>query len=154
MGIEIERKFLVRDESWRHAETGSALLRQGYLSRSDKASVRVRTIGEADAAITIKSAGTRLVRGEFEYAIPIADALELLALRTGLLIEKRRHQVPHAGKRWEVDVFAGPLAGLVLAELELSHEDEPFERPPWLGEEVTHDPRYFNSALAREGLPR
>lgn len=153
MGVEIERKFLVASDAWRRDVTGSHVLRQGYLSRHDCPTVRVRTDGE-HAWLTLKTRGQGITRGEFEYAIPADDAEKLLAACGGRVIEKMRHIVPHGSHRWEVDVFGGDNAGLVLAEIELSCEQEKFERPPWIGEEVTGDPRYYNSYLAAKPFAR
>jgi adenylate cyclase len=150
MATEIERKFLLRDESWKEgAETGT-LFRQGYMIGGEKASVRVRIEGD-QANLNIKSATLGVRRSEFEYPIPLEDARVLLdELCEKPLIEKTRHLVKHAGHTWEIDVFSGDNAGLVVAEIELYHEDEAFERPPWLGEEVSDDPRYYNVCLVRE----
>jgi CYTH domain-containing protein len=146
MGIEIERKFLVTGQGWR---TGSGVrYTQGYLNRDPVRTVRVRVAGDT-GWLTIKGLSTGATRVEFEYPIPLADALAMLALCDGPLIDKTRHTFTHAGSVWEVDEFHGDNAGLVVAEIELTAEDQPFERPDWLGEEVTHDPRYFNSALAQ-----
>ncbi|MBN2885751.1 MAG: CYTH domain-containing protein [Chromatiaceae bacterium] len=163
MGVEIERKFLVRGEGWRDAVEASWPIRQGYLAAPEplaasgaRATVRVRRSGE-QAFLTIKGPGqgAGLARAEFEYPIPPADADALLAeLALPGMIEKVRHRVRHGAHGWELDVFAGENAGLVLAELELTHEDEPFERPDWLGEEVTQDGRYYNAALARHPFSR
>lgn len=151
MGIEIERKFLVRSEGWRAAATGSALLRQGYLSSNAKATVRVRTKDDASAVITLKGQARGLVRAEYEYAIPIPDARELLELAAPHVIEKRRYIVPLGALVWEVDVFEGRLAGLVLAEVELDSADQSVSLPDWVGEEVSQDGRYNNASLARDG---
>lgn len=149
MGVEIERKFLLRDESWRqHADAGVDY-RQGYLHGDASIAVRVRAAGDA-AWLTIKGGGAGISRLEFEYPIPVADADVMLGkLCRTPLIEKRRHRVPFGGHVWEIDVFAGANAGLVLAEIELAHPDQPFARPAWLGEEVSHDQRYFNAYLSR-----
>ncbi len=147
MAVEIERKFLVKGDAWRN--DSGVLYRQGYLNRDKLRTVRVRIAGEA-AFLTIKGKSTGATRAEFEYSIPIEDAQALLALCDGPLIEKTRYLVLHAGHRWEVDEFAGDNAGLVVAELELTSEDETFESPSWLGAEVTHDARYFNSNLATQ----
>jgi adenylate cyclase len=154
MGIEIERKFLVAGDGWRTAAHAVIDMAQGYLndaaalrSGTQKASVRVRIQGEG-AFLNLKSAELGHTRQEFEYPIPLADARDLLALCVGGLIDKRRHLVRHGAHLWEVDEFLGDNAGLVVAEIELGDADEAFERPAWLGEEVTHDPRYFNLALA------
>lgn len=147
MGIEIERKFLVTGDGWRDAAEPGRRMRQGYLGRLEKASVRVRQADDA-AWLNIKGATLGIQRREYEYEIPLADAREMLdELCTGDLIEKVRHDVPYAGHVWEVDVFEGANAGLVVAEIELSAADEPFERPDWLGDEVSDDPRYYNVCL-------
>ena len=145
MGIEIERKFLVTGHAWRN--TSGVLFRQGYLNRDKARTVRVRIAGES-AFLTIKGQSTGATRAEFEYPVPLGDAQALLALCDGPLIEKTRYRVQHGEHCWEVDEFAGDNAGLVVAELELASEDEAFTKPDWLGEEVTHDARYFNSNLA------
>ncbi|HWU89424.1 MAG TPA: CYTH domain-containing protein [Kofleriaceae bacterium] len=147
MPHEIERKFLVDTARWRPAGAGVAL-RQGYLSSLPERTVRVRLEGDA-GTLTIKGLTTGVTRVEFEYAIPAADAAALLALCERPLIEKVRHTVVHEGKTWQVDVFHGDNEGLVLAELELASEDEPFAMPPWATEEVSHDPRYYNANLTR-----
>lgn len=145
MALEIERKFLVTEGAWQQAP--GVLYRQGYLNRDKTRTVRVRVAGEA-AFLTIKGVSVGATRAEFEYPIPLADAQALLALCDGPLIEKTRHVMTYEGTTWEVDVFAGDNAGLVVAEVELMAEGQPFARPEWLGEEVTHDARYFNSNLA------
>jgi adenylate cyclase len=148
MATEIERKFLVVSEAWRAAAAPGVRFRQGYLAGTGKASVRVRVEGEA-ANLNIKSATLGVRRQEYEYAIPLADANEMLDnLCSGGIVEKTRYCVPVGGHVWEVDVFEGDNAGLVVAEIELSHEDEAFERPAWAGDEVSHDPRYYNVYLA------
>lgn len=157
MPVEIERKFLVRGDGWRARVRRATPILQGYVSRGPGATVRVRLLaaGEggaaAEAFLTLKSAGAGAVRAEFEYPIPPDHARAMVA--AGLcgderLIEKTRHEVPHAGLTWEVDVFGGHLAGLVVAEVELPAADHPVVLPPWAGEEVTDDPRYGNSALS------
>jgi adenylate cyclase len=145
MGVEIERKFLVRGDGWK---TGSAVLyRQGYLNRDKNRTVRVRIAGDA-AFLTVKGVSVGATRAEFEYAIPLSDAKGLLTLCDGPLVEKNRHLVRVESTLWEVDEFLGDNAGLVVAEVELAQEDQPFSRPEWLGQEVTSDARYFNSNLA------
>jgi adenylate cyclase len=147
MAREIERKFLVRDDDWRGQAPTGIRYRQGYLSNDERCSVRVR-VGEGEARLNIKSATLGVERIEFEYSIPLADAEELLdKLCRTPLIEKTRYTVQHAGHRWEIDVFAGDNEGLVVAEVELADQDEAFERPSWLGDEVSHDPRYYNVRL-------
>lgn len=148
MGKEIERKFLVRDMRWKESAQG-ALLRQGYLSSQAERTVRVRIEGEL-AMLTIKGPSSGAVRAEWEYAIPLADAQAMLDdLCERPIIEKCRYRIPYQGMTWEVDEFRGDNAGLVVAEIELQSEDQPFARPDWLGEEVTQDARYFNSNLLR-----
>jgi len=149
MAIEIERKFLVTSEAWREAADAGTRFRQGYLIGAEKASVRVRIEGER-ANINIKSATLGVRRQEYEYSIPLAEAEEILdTLCEQPQIEKTRYHVPVGEHTWEVDVFAGDNAGLVVAEVELEEEDEPFVRPGWLGEEVSHDTRYYNVCLVR-----
>lgn len=145
MGIEIERKFLVVGDAWRPGAPGTPI-RQGYLSTHPDRSVRVRRAG-ARGTLTIKgrTVGTR--RAEFEYEIPVAEADELLALCEPPILEKTRFLRPVGGHVFEVDEFHGVNAGLVVAELELADEAEPFERPAWLGAEVSDDPRYYNANL-------
>lgn len=150
MPLEIERKFLVKDEGWRGSWTAHPI-RQGYLTSSDSVTVRIRTDGPA-ASITVKGegpAGSASVRSEYEYAIPSSHADEMLLLCRRPLIEKIRHDVPFEGQIWQVDEFGGENAGLVLAEAELSHPHQRLLLPPWIGLEVTSDLRYRNSYLAR-----
>lgn len=145
MAIEIERKFRVVGEGWR-AASGQRYC-QGYLSRERGRTVRVRVVGD-QAWLTIKGETRGATRLEFEYSIPRADADELLRLCDGPLVDKVRRKIVVSGTIWEVDEFLGENAGLVIAEVELEREDQEFQRPEWLGEEVTGDPRYFNSNLA------
>ncbi|MEG0880849.1 MAG: CYTH domain-containing protein [Janthinobacterium sp.] len=148
MGIEIERKFLLAGDAWRGLGQ-SVLLRQGYLSSARERVVRVRIEGE-QAMLTIKGANVGATRGEWEYPIPLADAAELLdGLCEQPLIEKVRHRIEHAGMVWEVDEFLGANAGLVVAEIELASEDQPFDKPDWIGAEVSGDARYYNANLIR-----
>jgi len=155
MPTEIERKFLVADAAWRNAaRVPGRLLRQGYIGAAAAGGpvVRVRIAGEA-GYLTIKGPGL-LSRDEFEYPIPLADAAAMLGrLCAPPVITKTRFRVDHAGLAWEVDVFDGHLAGLVLAEVELTAPDQEFARPAWAGAEVTDDPRYQNAALARAAGP-
>ena len=149
MGIEIERKFLLAGDAWRGLGQ-AVLLRQGYLSSARERVVRVRIEGE-QAMLTIKGANVGASRGEWEYPIPLADAVELLdGLCEQPLIEKVRHRIEHAGMVWEVDEFLGANAGLVVAEIELASEDQPFEKPEWIGAEVSGDARYYNANLIRQ----
>ena len=148
MGREIERKFLVRDDTWRASAHRSTRMRQGYLGEGVRASVRVR-IADADATLNIKSARLGVSRDEYEYPIPVSDAEELLALCSGWPVLKTRHLVVVGAHTWEIDEFEGANAGLVVAEIELDDPGEQFARPAWLGEEVSDDARYYNVALAR-----
>ena len=149
MPYEIERKFLVRDEKWRAAAGRAISIRQGYLTRHGSLSLRVRIIDQSRATLTLKSPVAEIRRLEFEYDIPLADSVVLLGLRDGGLIEKFRYKLPWHGLVWEIDVFQGENLGLVIAEIELPHEDQIFERPDWLGREVSSDRRYSNASLAK-----
>lgn len=154
MAQEIERKFLVTGDAWRTQARASARYRQGYLSNEGPCSVRVRVSG-ADAYLNLKSATLDIVRTEYEYPIPVADAEEMLdRLCSGLLIEKTRHFVDYGGYTWEIDVFEGVNRGLVIAEIELERVDAEFPRPPWAGAEVSDDPRYYNVYLAHTPYTR
>jgi adenylate cyclase len=146
MGIEIERKFLVEGDAWRVGASPSRIV-QGFLSRDPERIVRVR-LRDGEAFLTIKGKGSGLARVEVEVAIPAEEARQLLPLCLPPLIEKTRHLVTWAGHLWEIDEFYGDNAGLVVAEVELATEDEIFERPPWLGQEVSEDFRYSNAALS------
>lgn len=148
MGKEIERKFLVVNESWRHGVRQRRHFQQGYLAVTMDCAVRVRIDGER-ANLNVKSATLDIERREYEYPIPLSDAREMLdALCGDRVLAKERHWVEHDGMLWEVDVFEGNNQGLVLAELELEHRDQPFSLPAWLGEEVSGDERYLNAYLA------
>jgi adenylate cyclase len=146
MPREIERKFLLKSEAWRSQARARQAMSQGYLASNDRVSLRVRIAGQ-EAWLNIKSGGLVASRLEYEYAIPVDEARELIALAEGPLIEKTRHFVEHGGMTWEVDEFHGDNSGLVVAELELDSEDAPFSRPAWLGVEVTHLRRYYNVCL-------
>jgi adenylate cyclase len=153
MAEEIERKFLVSNDSWRPG-AGGTRFRQGYLSTDPERTVRVRLEGER-GVLTIKGLSRGICRAEFEYPIPAAEAAVLLdTLCLQPLIEKTRYRVEHGGHIWEIDEFAGDNAGLVLAEVELSSEDEAVELPLWVGAEVSSDPRYFNANLIRHPFRR
>ncbi len=159
MGIEIERKFLVAGDAWRTGVREVVAMAQGYINdqasmdvdaygaSAQRASVRVRIEGD-QARLNIKSRELGRTRKEFEYTVPAEDARELLGLCVGGLIDKRRHLLEHRGHLWEIDEFLGDNAGLIVAEIELSSSDEWFERPSWLGVEVTDSSRYYNLALA------
>jgi len=147
--MEIERKFLVSGRGWRkHADRGKKI-RQAYLAHTDEISVRVRTVGKTKGYLTIKSARPGLSREEYEYKIPLQDARNLMKLRIGRLIVKRRYIVKMGRSHFEVDVFARKLKGLVIAEIELPSRHTIFERPKWLGKEVTGKRRYYNAQLSR-----
>ena len=148
MGVEIERKFLLAGDGWRVLGE-PVLLRQGYLCSDPVRTVRVRIEG-GQGVLTIKSKNVGATRGEWEYPIPLQEAAELLdRLCERPLVEKTRRRIAHAGFVWEVDEFLGENAGLVVAEIELPSEDTAFERPSWIGQEVTGDKRYYNSSLIR-----
>jgi len=153
MAIEIERKFIVRGDGWRAGVTASEHLRQGYLANGSQVSVRIRIIDDKAAKLTVKAAASRdgpaLARAEFEYPVPVEDALSMLDLHVGRIVEKTRYMVPTGdGRMWEIDVFAGALEGLVIAEIELADAADPVELPDWIEREVTDDPQYGNLALA------
>jgi adenylate cyclase len=154
MGQEIERKFLLNHDGWRMG-AARAHYRQGYLSLDAERTVRIRTVvqeagGEGQGYLTIKGKTVGAGRSEYEYEIPIGDAQELvdkLCLRP--LIEKFRYKVPQGELTWEIDEFLGENAGLVVAEIELEEAEQTFDRPDWVGEEVTHDTRYSNASLVK-----
>ena len=149
MGIEIERKFLLIGSQWKELATATPY-RQGYLNSAKERTVRVRTIADK-GFLTIKGISVGATRVEYEYEIPHDDADALLdGLCEKPLIEKNRYKIAHQGFTWEVDEFFGENDGLVVAEIELESEDQPFDKPKWIGEEVTGDPRYFNSSLIKE----
>ncbi len=145
MGREIERKFLVTGEGWRAGVSERREIRQFYLARTDRATVRVRITDGRAARVTVKGNAEGAGRAEYEWDVPLAEARAMEALRSGRTIGKVRHVVPAGALAWEVDVFDG---GLVLAEIELPAEDAAFDRPDWIGREVTGDPRYYNAAMA------
>ena len=150
MNFEIERKFLVRGEEWRSLVSGQVLIRQAYLSGDGKASIRVRIRDEIAASLTIKARPAELGRLELEYPIPLAEAEALIGLRHGSVIEKTRYLVPCGDLTWEIDVFAGDNAGLIIAEIELDHAHRKIELPGWIGEEVTAHSEYYNSYLVQK----
>lgn len=148
--IEIERKFLVKSPEFKDQATGCSHFVQGYITSPPAKTVRVR-IADDKAYLTIKGSGSAsgMSRFEWEMEIPGRDALALLGICEGGVIEKDRYYVPFAGHTFEVDEFFGDNEGLVMAEVELSSEDEAFEKPEWLGQEVTGDSRYYNSSLRK-----
>jgi CYTH domain-containing protein len=148
VGREIERKFLVRSDAWRALAQG-IMCRQGYLNSAKERTVRIRTVGEK-AFLTIKGIAVGIVRAEYEYEIPFAECnamLDVLAEKN--VIEKKRYTIPQGGLIWEIDEFFGDNAGLIVAEVDLESEDQKFDKPEWVGGEVTGDPRYFNSNLSK-----
>lgn len=147
MSTEIERKFLIKNNSWKNEADQGTEYSQGYLVGSKDASVRVRIQGEK-AYINIKSATIDITRQEFEYEIPLDEAKQMLAtLCEKPLISKTRHLLSHDKHVWEIDVFKGDNKGLIVAEIELSAVDEAFDKPSWLGLEVSDDKRYYNVCL-------
>ncbi len=153
MGIEIERKFLLETDDWKAAVTETHVIKQGYLQSgleaSQKSSVRIR-ISDDTANINIKSVDLTMVRQEFEYAIPLVDAHQLMtSLCDDIVISKTRYHVPYGQHLWEVDIFEGENEGLQMAEIELNSLDEAFEKPSWIGEEVSHDKRFYNIYLLK-----
>ena len=148
MGKEIERKFLLKNDSWRGLASGT-VYRQGYLSSDVERAVRIRMINDT-AFLTIKGESRGATRLEFEYEIPIDDASEMLTkLCQRPIIEKTRYKIEYAGMIWEIDEFAGDNEGLIVAEVELEDENQAVEIPGWAGQEVTDDPRYLNANLIK-----
>ena len=154
MAIEIERKFLLKNDKWRrdaHDQPIAGIpFRQGYLPTQNGITVRVRLEG-ADAKLTIKGKTAGLARAEYEYSIPLQDAQQMLdTLCDKPLIEKVRYCRSEQGYIWEIDEFGGDNQGLIVAEIELDSEDEQPPLPDWVGQEVSGDPRYFNSSLVKK----
>lgn len=150
MGIEIERKFLVNKDLWKREEpVKSVIIRQGYLLTDPDKTIRVRVAGE-QGYLTIKGRAAGFSRVEFEYEIPVTEAGELIDRFSANRVEKIRHYVQFKGKLWEVDEFKGENEGLLIAEIELRSAEEVFEKPDWVEEEVTTDPRYLNANLAKK----
>lgn len=153
MSKEIERKFLVKDNSFVAMATEKRSISQGYLSTYPEATVRVR-IADGRAWLTVKGRNAGAVRDEWEYGVPAADADEMLDRCCGeRRVDKTRHIIPFGGQTWEVDVFGGRLAGLIVAEVELESADAAVELPPFVGREVTDDARYYNSVLSDPSAP-
>ncbi|MDR1242596.1 MAG: CYTH domain-containing protein [Deltaproteobacteria bacterium] len=152
MPVEIERKFLLKDDSWRLDEAGlprpGTPIVQGYLASAPNCSIRLRK-SAAKAVLTIKGASndTGMSRSEYQYEIPPADCEAMLKEFAPPLIEKIRYKIAYAGLLWEVDEFKGENSGLVMAEIELEHENQSIALPPWIGTEVTGDARYYNARL-------
>jgi adenylate cyclase len=149
LAIEIERKFLLLSDTWRNEVSEAVVIRQGYFSSGGKASIRVR-VEANQASLNIKSATPGISRQEYQYAIPVEEGQELLdTLCARPLIEKTRHFVRRGHHLWEIDEFHGENQGLIVAEIELQHSDETFEKPDWLGEEVSHALQYYNVSLVK-----
>jgi adenylate cyclase len=154
MGTEIERKFLVVSDDWKSLVSSSNSIRQGYLSANDLATVRIRIVDDAKALLTVKGKVVGITRDEFEYEVPLEDGKAMLELSRPRVVEKRRHLVPLHGVTWEIDIFEGHHAGLVMAEVELQTADQAVELPHWIGKEVSQDERYANASLSRNpGVP-
>ena len=153
MGKEIERKYLTDGDQWRELAEGAAY-RQGYLSSVKERTVRVRTVN-GRGYLTVKGISTGASRAEYEYEIPVSEADEMLAdLCEKPLIEKNRYKIKVDGLIWEIDEFSGDNLGLIVAEVELADENQKFEKPSWIGREVTGDPKYFNSNLIKNPYSR
>ena len=147
MALEIERKFLVDEKKISALNlTGGEKISQGYLSTDKNKVVRVRVKGDK-GFLTIKSKNVGIVRSEFEYEIPLADAKEILKLCEPNILQKVRYKIEHSGKIFELDIFSGKHQGLILAEIELNSPNEKIELPDWITEEVSDNPKYFNSNL-------
>ncbi|MCT7376129.1 CYTH domain-containing protein [Chelativorans salis] len=152
MAKETERKFLVASDAWRGEAAEVLTIRQFYLFIGPDRSLRVR-LKEGRATLALKFGAHVRVRDEYEYSVPLAEARQMEAFALGSIIEKARHLVRHHGYLYEVDVFAGSLSGLVIAELETAEAVADEDLPPWLGLEITGEPAYYNASLAVDGLP-
>jgi adenylate cyclase len=153
MAKEIERKFLVKGDAWRSLAKGT-MYRQGYLNSVKERTVRIRTVGDK-AFLTVKGLTVGATRSEYEYEIAFDDCNAMLdTLAEKPLIEKKRYKIPAGDLTWEIDEFFGDNAGLIVAEVELQSEDQRFDKPDWIGNEVTGDPRYFNSNLIKNPFTR
>jgi adenylate cyclase len=148
MALEIERRFRVASDAWRANVARSTRITQGYLAITEYSVIRVR-VRDEKGYVTIKSRDGELAREEFEYAIPLEDARSLLHLCGERILEKIRHEVAYAGYCWEIDEYLPPFEDLIIAEVELQSEVEDPPRPPWIGEDITHDGRFSNAALAQ-----
>lgn len=149
MAKEIERKFLVSDDSYKLMASESHRIAQGYISRRKEGTVRVRILDD-EAFLTVKGKNYGISRNEWEYPIPVEDAREMFRdVCEDPILEKTRWIVPYEGLIWEVDEFRGALAPLVMAEVELPSADTPVSLPPFVGREVSGDPAYYNSNLIR-----
>lgn len=146
MAFEIEHKYLVINPLYKEMATGKVEINQGYLNRNPDRTVRVRTVG-TKGFLTVKSRNHGSKRLEFEYEIPFNDAEEILKLSEPGIVKKTRYMVPFEGLLWEVDEFHGSLEGVVVAEVELPEHDHEYIKPPFVGEDITGDPSYYNSNL-------
>jgi adenylate cyclase len=145
--MEIERKFLVDLDKWENVSKPIPIaLSQAYLHSSEDVTIRIR-LSDEQAFLTIKGKTTGISREEFEYSIPFEEAQSMLTSFTNKVLTKKRYVIKHMGHVWEVDVFEGKLSGLVLAEIELSSEEESFEKPDWIGDEVSYQKDYYNAVL-------
>lgn len=148
MGLEIERKFLVDKEKWETVvKPKGKAFKQGYILSEEKRTVRIR-VTDNHAYLTLKGSTTGIGRSEFEYVIPVSDGNEILNTLTVSSLEKLRYEITYAEKLWEVDVFTGKNEGLIVAEIELQSEEETFDKPDWVLDEVSDDPRYYNASLS------
>jgi CYTH domain-containing protein len=154
MAKEIERKFLVRSSAWRPAVESSTLIVQFYLAISSERSIRLRINDGGKARLTLKFGSDLAARDEFEYAVPLSEAREMMQFAIGAVIRKTRHHLRHNGYLYEIDVFEEPLDGLVVAELETPDRVPAEMLPAWLGQEVTGEIRYSNASLALNGFPQ
>jgi len=149
MGVEIERKYTLKNDNWRNNVSYNERMVQGYLAGNDRASVRIRIIGDK-ANLNIKSATLGIYRQEYEYELPLADAEKMLNdLCEKPVIDKVRHYVMFDNKKWEIDEFSGENQGLIVAEIELDSEEEKITLPDWADKEVSGDPRYYNVSLVK-----
>lgn len=147
MATEIERKFLVKNETWRSSIVSEARIKQGYLATQPNATIRIR-VAKGSAFLTIKGTTKGISRAEFEYEIPVSDAEEMLQLIADQsFIDKTRYKVQCGEHTWDLDVFEGDNSGLIMAEVELDNESEQFDMPAWAGQEVSGDARYYNANL-------
>ena len=146
MGLEIERKFLIKDDSWKEDANKGTSIKQGYLNSKAERTVRIRIYGD-NGVLTVKAGRMNLSRKEFEYQIPLKDAFDMLNMCEKPIIEKTRFLISKNNSTWEIDVFEGINEGLIVAEIELTSEEESFDSPSWLGEEVSLDSKYYNSSL-------
>lgn len=152
MPMEIERKFLVADDSWKNAVVGSVRIRDGLIASTSGQKVRVR-ISDSTATVVLKSPKSGLSRFEFEYPIPLSDAQTIMrAMCTGHILDKIRYFVAHGGATWSVDVYSGLLQGIVIAEIELARPDQAVDLPDWVGREITEDPQYRKINLEAQRL--